>query len=439
MRGVHGCRILARTRCAVAALAVLALPAPAYAGDTIASSPQRDDTVATRPRPEVEPVGVPAGGFRLYPRIGYALEHDDNIFAVEHDKESDVITTLSPGLVLASEWARHAVKFAAQADRGRYRDQPSEDYDDWQLATSARMDLSGRSEMTLGAAHMKLHEPRESPDAAGGLNPTQFKSTVASFDLTIRRGALSISPSAMLNRLDYENAQGVQLGEPVVIRQDDRDRNERVLGLQASYDVGGPGRAFVRARSIVRDYDDVQAFTGRDRSSDGFELGIGATLDLGGITRTALFVGRREQRYSAPLLDIRAPVFEASVIWKPTELTTVEFETNRTFGETTAIFYSGYLSTSARLGVDHELLRNVLLNGELLRVVDEYEGLGAAHRRDETLGLRFGFTWLAHRNLALSIHHEFTERSSDDNTIPAGLPDGDFERQSSWLRLELRR
>ena len=147
---------------------------------------------------------------------------------------------------------------------------------------------------------------------------------------------------------------------PVIIDQDDRDRDEYTLGLQGAYEIGHDHNVFLRARSIVRDYDKLQKFTGFDRSSDGFEVGAGAVPDFGGVTQGRFFAGYRKQNYSDPLPDISEPVFDISLIWNPSVLTSLELDVQRDFGETTAFLYSGYVSTSARVKIDHELVTGCL-------------------------------------------------------------------------------
>jgi hypothetical protein len=396
--------------------------------------PQRGDTVATRPRPDVEPRGVRVGGFRAYPTLGLALKHDDNIYSVDEDTDADQILVASPGIRAVSDWNRHAVELAASADLGRYRDFTSENYDDWQVSASTRLDVLQASHILLGAVFAHLHEPRESPDDAGGLSPTVFTSTAASVGLTYRPGRYSLSPTAIFNRLDYQDVDAIRFGIPVTLDQDDRDRNEYTLGLRGAYEIGPDNSVYLRADALVHDYDERQNVTGFDRSSDGFELGAGGALDVG-VTRGRLFLGYRQQNFSDPLSDISMPVFDVAFTWKPSELTTLALDGKQTFVETTLALSSGSVATSARIKVDHELRRHLLLTAELAAIVEDYVDVP---RRDETLGTAMGVTWLLNRNLALSLRYEYTDRDSSDSTIPGGSQEDDFTRHVVGLQLKLQ-
>ena len=401
--------------------------------------PERGDTVATRLHPELEPLGLSAGSFLIYTKLGYTRSHDDNIFANDDFQESDVISITSPAMSVASNWTRHMVNLSAMADLGRHREFSSEDYNDWQVSGNVQVDASYATSIHFDAVYASLHEPRESPDNAGGLNPGIFSSSLATLNLTYRPGAFSISPIASHNRLKYEDIDTLILEIlPAVIKQDDRDRTESILGVRAAYEVGPDRNVFLRINSFKTDYDKIQKITGFDRTSDGYELVTGVALDYIGITRGQFFIGYRKQDYVDPLPDISATIFGIDLDWKPSELTSVEFDVNRDFGETTLFAYSGYVSTLTSINVDHELRRNILLNAQLSKVVNNYDGIGSATREDDLLSAIVGIKWRHSRNLTVSLRHESARRDTSDSTIPAGFPEDDFQRNVSWISIELQ-
>ena len=59
---------------------------PVFAIDAAAQELFRGDTVLTRPRPELDPLGVRLGSFFLFPRADVVESFNDNIFATEKDK-----------------------------------------------------------------------------------------------------------------------------------------------------------------------------------------------------------------------------------------------------------------------------------------------------------------------------------------------------------------
>ena len=75
----------------------------------------RGETVTNRSRPELDPLGMRAGSFLIYPRLGLQETYNDNIFAVESDEQDDFITLVRPQLDVRSDWTNHAVDLRAGA------------------------------------------------------------------------------------------------------------------------------------------------------------------------------------------------------------------------------------------------------------------------------------------------------------------------------------
>ena len=86
---------------------------------------------------------------------------------------------------------------------------------------------------------------------------------------------------------------------------------------------------------------------------------------------------------------------------------------------------SGYLATSGGVGVDHELLRNLILGADLAMTSRRYEPVaGAPAREDDRIGFGIEGTWLVNRSLHASLGYRFETRDStaagddyDNNTL----------------------
>jgi len=403
-----------------------------------ATRPQRNDTVTTRAHPDLDPLGIRARGFTLYPKLGYQLAVNDNIFAVDKNRNTDLISVVSPGLSLVSNGRRNVFELSAGANLGRYADFTSEDYDDWHVSAAYRSEPTHQSRIRLGLRHINGHEARQSPDNAGGLHPGIFTRSEASLDLSYQPGLLGIEPIASYRRLNFRNIDSLLSGVPIVIEQDDRNRTEYEFGMRGLYDVAPHRNAYLQVRGFVTDYDKLQDITGFERSSTGYEISVGADLDFGGISRVKLLLGYRRQAYADPLPDTAAPVFDLAYYWKPSELTSLVLDVKREFGETTLHAYSGFVETESSIHMDHELLRNLIVTVHLSMVLDDFSGIGSAEREDRLFTSRVGFKWRPRRNLVLSLQHEYTGRETSDNTIAAGFPDGDFHRHIGWLMVEFQ-
>jgi hypothetical protein len=65
------------------------------------------------------------------------------------------------------------------------------------------------------------------------------------------------------------------------------------------------------------------------------------------------------------------------------------------------------------LEVDHELLRNVILNGLVAFSRDDFEGID---RADDTFDVGAGVSYLLNRNFSIDGNYTFTKRWSDLET-----------------------
>ena len=102
----------------------------------------RGDTVATRARPELDPLGIRAGAFLVFPELTIEEIYNDNIFAENGDETDDFITSLRPEVTVESNWSRHALAIAGGGDFGFYAQNSDENYQDWFAATNGRFDVS---------------------------------------------------------------------------------------------------------------------------------------------------------------------------------------------------------------------------------------------------------------------------------------------------------
>ena len=91
-----------------------------------------------RARPELDPLGVRAGGFIIFPDATIAESFDDNIFAGDTDTVDDFITNVVPSIVVKSDWNSHEIKMFGSADIAFYADRSSENYEDFNLGGEAR-------------------------------------------------------------------------------------------------------------------------------------------------------------------------------------------------------------------------------------------------------------------------------------------------------------
>ena len=365
-------------------------------------------SVRDRPRPEYEALGVRAGTFTVYPRVQVDAEHSDNVFAVATGEQSDWVVKIKPEVALESGWSRHAVSGYARATISRNVDFESENTNDYGAGAAGRLDISRASNIAAGADYARLTEPRTSsntPSSTG--DPIAYDLTAAYLAGTQIRGRTKLSARGDVRQFDYKD--GRTLGGAVV-DQDNRDRTVSSLTGRGDYAISPATAVFVQATVNKRAYDQPGTLALPARDSDGYELLAGANFEVGALARGEVAVGYISQTFDSPSYDkIDGFGARAQLEWFPSQLTTVTATGSRTIEDAGITGAAGYLSTAVGVAVDHELMRNVLLNANLTYTSDEYEGID---RTDDRLQASASATYLVNRTLGISLAASHFEQSS---------------------------
>jgi hypothetical protein len=385
--------------------------------------PPRGDTVLTRSRPELDPLGVRLGSFLLYPKMTLGETFTDNVFATEDNTDSDFITSLRPELSLESDWRNHALNFSTGMDKGFYASETDEDYLDFFAETDGRVDVTRDISVTGAGGVSRNHEARSDPDDFGGKKPTIYYLYDAAAAYNQRFGRFRTTLSGDFTRFDYENAPGE-------IQNQDRDRNVYAGALRLGYEIQPQYEAFVRFTGNRRLYDTTPDDVGIERDSYGVEGVAGVALDLGGILFGDVFAGYLTQQYDDNDLDSpQGFTFGGSLDWNVTTLTTLSFTVAQTIRETTEEGASSYRQTLGTIQADHELLRNLLVNANFSIGNNDYDGIS---RNDYIYTAGVGVRYLMNRWFYVNAGYRFTRRDSDD--APGG--DADYTENAVLISLE---
>lgn len=390
----------------------------------------RQSTVVNRPRPDYDPAGIPAGGLRLYPAVGIQANHDDNVFATEADTTNDQIIEVRPSLELRSDWNRHRLKLRADAALGRYVDFESEDYDDYSIGINGRIDAT-RDNFVLGDAfYARRHEDRSSPDDARGVEPTVYFDRKATAAYHHKLNRYSVRLNGSFQQLEFDDVQILVPTGLRTIDNSDRDRDVVEGSIQFGYEIVPQYEAFLRGSVNSVSYDNEPDRSGFFRNTDGYELTAGAAVDIPGVSFGEFFAGYLSQEFDDPRFEtVDKIAFGGSLTWNVTQLTTLETSLSRRSQATTQAGASTYLDTRWRLNIDHELLRNLLLNAGAYYADQDYKGIP---RQDDVFGIRLGSRYLLNRNLYASLSYGFDKRNSN-------LEGSSFERNILRLGIELQK
>jgi hypothetical protein len=364
--------------------------------------------VRERPKPEYEALGINSGAFVVFPKIQFDAEYNNNVFASGTNEQDDVIFRIRPEVSAESDWSRHSLQAYARSVISRNVDFDSEDTTDWTVGARGRLDVVRGSSVSAGAEYGHLTEPRTSTNTAqSSTSPIEYDLSSAYIGAVRAKGRVRVSGRADVRSWEYEDGQ-TAAGQ--VIDQSARDRTAMSLAGRLDYALSPATAIFGQITGNEKDYD-TGTITTPARDSSGYEALVGVNFELGAVSRGEIAAGYISQSYdNAAYTDIDGFGGRAQLEWFPTELTTVTASVSRTIEDAGIIGAAGYLSSEVGAKVDHELLRNVILTGQLSYSEDDYNVID---RDDQRLNASLAGTYLINRNYGVTTTLSYLDLSSD--------------------------
>ena len=383
-------------------------------------------TVLSRLRPDLEPLGTRLGAFVVRGQFAEELGYDDNISGSD-EKDGALFARTTAEVRLTSDWSRHAIDlFTTVDDRevlATTSDVPDQSRTNWTVSAGGELDI-GRDRLRGSIYHYDLHQDPTDLASGGIQEPLAYEVDGARVGYDIDRGRIVWTPQAEYTRWRFGQAR---LPEETV-NQSDRDRDIYVGQLTARYDFAPQRSALGIVRAIRTNYVSPPP-GGPDWDSNSFSLLGGLDYLASGPWRYRALVGLEARHYTEEpegVDDRVTPVAELGVVWTPTGLTTVTGSLVRTIQSATDVGEGEYEYTRGRVAVDHEYLRNILLNAHAGFEYAEFAGDGTSQT---VLSGGLGVTWLVNRRLRLGATYEAGQK--------IGASGDDYNRNIYLVRLEV--
>jgi len=391
---------------------------------------ERGQGVMDRSRPDYDAPGIRLGSFLLYPTAEARVAYDDNILATDTGKKDDAIFTLAPSVLLESNWTQHAISIQGDSSSALYASHGDESRTDWGFAGNGRLDLSKSSNITTSLGYRDLTEERQSTNALLDLDkPTEYDQFDASGAWNYRLNRVSASLGGGFTRLNYDDTPVVGGGSRDL---DFRDRDIANGVARLGYSFAAGHSAFVQGTISDRDYRKL----GTDpdavkRDSFGYQIVAGWASEISNLIAGEVYVGYINRDYdSATFDDVSDVTVGIDLEWYVTELATVRAKASRGVSDSTIGDVGGALRSAVALGIDYELMPNVLLHGDVSYEHNNFQG---SSRNDDWVSTEVGVQYLVNRYLNLDLEYGFDHRTSEAGS---GF---DFERNRVSLGFRLQR
>jgi hypothetical protein len=364
-------------------------------------------TVTTRLHPDYDPLGVRVGQFVILTRLTESFGYDDNVTGLQNGRGSPLINTAATVNAL-NTMSDGSIAVQGNLADYEYLSASQQSFTTYNASVTGTHKF-GEDLLTVSLAHYNMEQTPRDLDVPQLSSPIayRFEDLQASYAIAI--GRWQLQPTMDISYYNFDN--GVVAGQTLL--QSYRDRIVYYPSFTARYEFATRRDLLL----VVRDADASYTNAVRGLPTQDFNdvsVLAGLSYDVDGVIGFRLLGGYEERDFSARAYKkIQAPIVEGSVIWTPTDLTTVTGTAARYITDTSAEGTIGETETTIKLSVDHELLRNVIVTGKAGFSSAEYFG----GRASELYTVGGTVTWKLNRLLRLGLDYRFTDRQS-----PGGVP-----------------
>lgn len=356
----------------------------------------RYTAVTERAQPQFDPPPLHQGPFIVNPALKVGVLYDSNVFAQTTNEQDDIIGTLTGSVDVDSDWGRHAVGASLAATRREYSDNTKESATDFDAGLRGRLDVVQGLFFDGKATYSDRVEPRTAIASIGNAaEPVPYNFAGLNVGADWRQARLRLRGEVSQDQYSYDDVAAIGGGR---IREGFRNTVDTAFRGRAAYAVTRDLAVTFDAAHIDRNGKTDAAFN-RDATVDTYE--IGADFELQSLIRGKVGIGyTKEDRDDPKLKAFDGVALNARVQWFPTELTTVTLRGDRSAVDPGLVNAAGALLTTAALRVDHELLRNVLLFGEVQYQKYEFQETNFS-RTDNRYDYSGGATWKLNQRVRL--------------------------------------
>lgn len=332
----------------------------------------RNIGVLQRERPEYQAIGINVSSFKVYPKVEAGVGFTDNAYQIAGGSVSDGFVMLSPSVLASSTWAVHQLTLDASYRAKRYFSETPRNENNYSVGANGRLDITRSWTIDTQLRTARNTEPRASAASPqDAVEAVQYYQSNGGISTTFSGARVRGQVAANFDKLSFNDVRTFGGGTLNL-----RNRDQTVLRTtgRGEFAVSPDTSLFAQVGYTDTRYDRQLAPGVANRDSNEINVLGGATFDLSALIRGAVGIGYVDRRYNSPIYqDLSGLAAEAKVEYFPSQLTTVGLTVRRTVQDSYFFNSSGYFATAAAFRVDHELLRNLLLNTQVAYEVDDFK------------------------------------------------------------------
>jgi hypothetical protein len=388
-----------------------ALPEPTW--------PVEDDPFA--------PPGTYVGGFLVHAAVEAGGGYDSNPGRSTGGRGS-WFYRVAPEFEARSDWSRHELTAALRGSYIGYEAVPSANQPSLDARLNGRIDVTRDTFASLEGRLLLATDNPNSPDLPAGLSRLPIYTTLgATAGLTQRFNRLEFTVKGTVDHITYEDSH---LTNGARDSNRDRDYDQYGASARVAYELTPGIKPFAEGTFDRRVHALAVDRFGVQRDSDGATGRVGTTFEISRKLTGEVSVGYLTRTYKDPTLpDLEGLIFDGSLVWTATGLTTVKLTATSTADESTLPGVSGVLRRDGGVQVDHAFRRWLVGTARLGYGVDLYRG---SPREDRRYLASFGLTYKLTRSV--QVKGEFRRE-----WLRSNVAGSDYDANIAMLSLRLQR
>lgn len=342
-----------------------------------------------------------------FTRLEVAGGYDSNVRRTATGETASAFSVTRPGVSLQWDGENHHSALTGQAAIGRYGSSSGDDYEDLELGVLSRIELDEDVGLTLTGDVGRFHVDRGSDLDLGPAFGTQtYRTYSAGADL--QSAILPDNPMSLTARsvwYRFDDADSV-----------DRSALDRWIGIgnaRIGFARLGEVSFFVQPGVQRVDYGDNSA---GNPDSTRLDLSLGALYAGGDVTQVAGYVGASRRSFDQSGIDSEmSALVGIDALWNATDLMTVRGKLSLSNEDSELSSASSVTTTKLGIGVDYEVLDNVIFGSDVGWTSQRYQGSAADERLLEAgLDVRYLLNEYAYFGAGVSWEDQSSDAPNDD-------------------------
>jgi hypothetical protein len=365
-----------------------------------------DMPVKSRQQPGYEPAGIRDGSWLFSPALISGGFYDSNVFSSNTTKRSDIAAVFEPSLDAHTLWERHGIDLKLDTQSTVYNQNSGLDQTNASLKGNAWFDIAHDMAVLTNFQVAHLNEGVGSLAApSNAVQPTPYN--LASGDVTLRKEWDRLTTSAGV-RVDSYQFGTTRAQDGTVINQNGRDGQIYAVHGRIDY-AFSPMLGWFSA--VEGNQRDLRGTPGQPLDSQGYRALTGLTVRVTNLITGEFGAGYVQQRFVDPTIGtINGPSYRAMLTWSPTRLLDVHYKAEQLVTETADTGSTGVLADAQQLGLDYELLRNLVISATGGYESDRFFG---QQRRDHVISTDARVKYLINRFASVGVYHQYIARDSN--------------------------